>query len=314
MRPRPIDHLESASRDYPGAWAQYDSFLAQRSVLGGWPDWCFCPLAGAYAIVSGGGDNRVPLGKSLDISRLGALAAWRPTQGIYRFDPDLLAALWDTPLAGDLPIEHLLRLPEWCVYVELSLETHGAHGFFAHLEWDAEEERPELRLLIDYPRELAPIALHLGGTIEASVAGFVAHANAQAAKASFPVGIPGSAISQIATLATPLVSVLLYLCAEDAEIRPTRGRPKEGRLATRNGRMPAARHLEVWETGYGLGAELRAARDAQGSGEGTVRPHVRRAHWHSYWRGERRSERVLRWLSPILVGGGPERPTRRSVK
>ena len=27
---RPVTHLESASRDYPGAWRQYAAFIAQR--------------------------------------------------------------------------------------------------------------------------------------------------------------------------------------------------------------------------------------------------------------------------------------------
>lgn len=56
MRPRPIDHLESVSRDYPGLWQRYDRFLAMRgSDLPDWPSWCHCPMAAAYSIVSGGG-------------------------------------------------------------------------------------------------------------------------------------------------------------------------------------------------------------------------------------------------------------------
>lgn len=82
-RPRPIDHLESVSRDYPGVWRQYDRLLAMRgNGLPEWPSWCHCPMAGAYAVVSGGGEGRVPLERSLEISRVAALAAWRPTQGI----------------------------------------------------------------------------------------------------------------------------------------------------------------------------------------------------------------------------------------
>ena len=48
---------------------------------------------------------------------VGALAAWRATQGIERFDPTIFEAVWDTPLTGELPTELLYRLPEWCCYV-----------------------------------------------------------------------------------------------------------------------------------------------------------------------------------------------------
>ena len=54
-----------------------------------------------------------------------------------------------------------------------------------------------------------------------------------------------------------------------------------------------------------LGAALRAAyhaRETAPEGAGaSVRPHVRRAHWHTYRIGEGRAERVLRWLPPIPV-------------
>lgn len=76
------------------------------------------PLSGAYTIVSGGGTNRLSPKDAAQVSILGALAAWRMTQSIYRFDPNVFAAVWETPIEGDLPVDMLYRLPEWCVYVE----------------------------------------------------------------------------------------------------------------------------------------------------------------------------------------------------
>ena len=37
-----------------------DEFRAKRTDLGNWPDWCFLPLAGTYAIVSKGKTVRSP--------------------------------------------------------------------------------------------------------------------------------------------------------------------------------------------------------------------------------------------------------------
>ena len=81
LRPRTI--LETFARLYPDAWKQVDDLRANRKGLGGWPDWCFLPLAGAYAIVSQG-RTRPSVEQVRHVGILGALAAWRVTQGIYR--------------------------------------------------------------------------------------------------------------------------------------------------------------------------------------------------------------------------------------
>ena len=33
----------------------------------------------------------------------------------------------------------------------------------------------------------------------------------------------------------------------------------------------------------------------------SVRPHVRRAHWHHYWVGEGRNRLEVRWIEPTFV-------------
>lgn len=330
--PRPILHLQNATRDYPQAWRQYASFIARRREFGDWPSWCYCPMAAAYAVVSGGGDNRVPVDRGTDISRLAALAAWRATQGIYRFDPTLLSELLETPVSGDLPVEHLHRLPEWCVYVELpgtvlsasaadSTLSKPLHGFFAHLEHDAGDGRTELRLVLDVEDQLVPIALHLGSTIDAALAGFIAHANVELAKLRSPIpAFSADLIQQIATVVAPLVSVLLYLCAGDAEMRPTRDPSRQhAHPPVKRGRdgepYQPPTSVEIWETGFALGAALRDAHEATGASGRAVRGHVRRAHWHGYWTGSAEARTLqLRWLSPILVNlDRPTTPTVRKV-
>jgi hypothetical protein len=165
--------------------------------------------------------------------------------------------------------------------------------------------------------------MHLGGTIEESVAGFVAQANVQLAALRAPIPAFGAGlITDIARVTTPLVSVLLYLCADEAEARPTRDparRPERpGIKHNRSGEphQPPGKP-EVWETGFALGAALRDARSGDAS-SGTVRGHVRRAHWHTVLSGprDREQKRTLRWFPPIPVnlrGYTPE-PVVRNVR
>ena len=48
-----------------------------------------------------------------------AALAWRPTQDIIHFDPDVYAALTSTPPSDDLPDIIFKRLPAWCIYIDL---------------------------------------------------------------------------------------------------------------------------------------------------------------------------------------------------
>lgn len=81
----PQRHLKLIGDQYPGAWKLYDAFMADRGKkLIDWPDWCYCPVSAAHAIV-----NPKSLADIQNVPILACLAAWRMTQGIYRFDPDI---------------------------------------------------------------------------------------------------------------------------------------------------------------------------------------------------------------------------------
>jgi hypothetical protein len=333
FRPRRI--LEAFSRLYPEAWRQVDDLRARRKELGNWPDWCFLPLAGAYALVSGG--RILARGDQVGhVGILGALAAWRGTQGIYRFDPTTFDALWETPVTGDIPTEVLFHLPEWCVYIptpDRRWRGDPLHGFFAHLEHDANDRRRELRFVLDLTKpqgdDLFVLPLHLGqGGVSDGVAAMMREAARHLPVRAEP---PASEIEGLSDDASPLVSLLLYLCSQAAEIRdggggrrvPARPKPVKTKKGLRL--FPPERPMP-WELGYRLGAALRRAWSAQEAASNTPgthaspRPHIRRAHWHSYRVGSRSvpddRSAVLKWLPPIPVNvqdAGELTPTVREV-
>ena len=93
--------LDAVGHAYPGAWAAIDAFRRDRGQPGfDWPDWCYMPIAAGYAVVSGGGDQRVALPHVHHPAIVAALATWRMTQGIYRFDPALLEAVTRTRIVA----------------------------------------------------------------------------------------------------------------------------------------------------------------------------------------------------------------------
>lgn len=320
---RPLQHLITAGKIYPEAWQKFDMFRAMRGKdgLSDWPEWCYCPLAAAYAIVSGGGNNRVALGDAKHIAGLGALAAWRVSQSVYRFDPALAAALAETEV-DRLPVEVLYRLPEWCVYIETPGLAWGGsvlQGFFAHLEHDAVSGRPELRLLLDVDEDDHPnligVPLHINTeTLDEAVAAMLAESKRQMfdqGKTMIASAMPTEMAGWMAGQVRPLLGMLLYLCSEQPDVeggmpqRPVPTRTKKG------WRLFPPDTPRVVTVGSRIGAALREAYlDEQiGSMEDfsgerwrpRPRPHIRRAHWHTFLTGPGRSVGVLRWLPPLGI-------------
>lgn len=320
---RPIKHLNAASKLYPNAWKQVDIFRQSRGVdLPEWPAWCFMPMAAWYAIVGAdAGVDRLPLNLVGDVARLAALGTWRYSQGVYQFDPDAAAAMTGSVLHGEIPTDVLLRLPEWCVYIEMPddyrWDDERLYGFFAHLEWDANTHRRELRLLLDTESMLATQILHLGQwTVTEAVDRWFGEAEKQSVihKIDAPFELRAAAVEHYGAAINPLLSMLLYLCSDEPEItdrrhpeakpsRPTPTRTKKGwRL------FPPAKP-KLWTVGNETGEQLRKAHNENTQPTGrTVKTHLRRGHWHGYWTGPRSGDQrfIYKWMPPIVVAGGTD--------
>lgn len=327
---RPREHLATAGQLYPKAWQRVDEFRADRGTGGlpDWPAWCFLPLAAAHAIVSeDAGTPYLSVAQVGDVGRLGALAAWRVTQGIYRFDPAVYDAVRATPIGREIPCSVLYRMPEWCVYLETpGMQWRGAdlHGVWAHLEWDAGTGRTELRLLTDCDAGLLPMILHLGAWDLAEAIDRVHQESIQSAAtrpglkelAQAAAGFDLKSLVQ--PVVEPVVSLLLYVCSQASEIgdgsrQPSNPAPKHTK---RGWRLFPADKPTTWDVGVRMGSALRRAYQARQTGESAghagPEPHVRVAHWHGFWSGplkradgsevpatERRFD--VRWLPPIAV-------------
>jgi hypothetical protein len=318
---RQRQHVNGISRRYPNAWAQADALRREQRQT--WPDWCYLPIRHWRDMAQAVWPNREPtVDRMIDVGRLAALGAWRVTQGIYRFDPDLYAALIDTPLSGDLPDELLYRLPSWGIYVEtpgLSVASRPIIGYYAHLN-QHQDGHTDLRLLIDSDAETGllpvPIPLGQGSLLDAL------HAYINVARDTFQQQSPekltlvaeaeANLQEEVATL-QPLLSLLLYLCADDADYeRPPRLKTARPRGLGKQRIAIIPENASYWDVGTQIGVALRTARDAavrssadlsESSDRAKPRPHGRRAYWHTFWTEPLDGERTARiqWLPPIAV-------------
>lgn len=323
MNSRPDQILKAFTARNPGIWKYVEDVRAERGkYFNDWPEWCYLPVSATYTYVL-----RDSLPRNLseelfaapevsqkisDASLASALAAWRVGRGYYHFDPDLAAALAETSLEGDLPVELFYRLPEWCVYLDLEgIAPDWGHGVFVYLESDYDSGVPELRLYFDAEPVMFCVPLHL---THKSIDGMLAESDALGAANALLSGDPDViALHKTAKreftprrmeLLRPVLNLVMYLCDTDAEYKGG-GRPsRPAMIKTKRGlRLFPAATTRLWEVGQKTGELLRKARQFTPPEERNApRPHLRRAHWHTYRVGEKRQGFRVRWLHPILVG------------
>ena len=310
---------------YPNAIQLADTFRRDRARFGeDYPDWCDLPAPLATIIITGTTDERAmirileqqPKHSQIDLT---AALIWIRGKMIYRYDDTLADALASQPLDGKIPPEALHYLPYPCVYVERKMLVGDFEtiGFFAWLDI---EETKILRLhFLQTNGESLPIPIPItGGTIDDSILEFVKLSSERYGDTSRPRYDANDLLdSPFPKLISECVNLLLYLCSEKPDI------PDDTELRTKRSRDTYGnpKRAAQWDVGTRIGAALRKATEQEKAKEPSAgeedtanatskkphsspRPHMRRAHWHSFWTGKRDSadrKLVLRWLPPITV-------------
>jgi len=223
--------------------------------------------------------------------------AWRTTQGVYCFDNDLFREVLYTLIQGEIPTEILFHLPEWCVFIatpDVIFIEKELLGFFASLDYCTHTNGIKLVLMLrfnDAARSI--IKLDLKGSLAESV-DFALHQAEQGS--GFHDKIQRDNLIHILRASEGLLSLTLYLASQNQHIEHLEGNRKPEYaipVKTKKGmRFFPPDKATTWGVGFRLGAALRDARVHQeAAGEqasilkASSRPHIRRAHWHTYWTG-----------------------------
>ena len=113
-----------------------------------------------------------------------------------------------------------------------------------------------------------------------------------------------------------MIQLLLYICSEEPDMPEIEHPQKRKRLS---GGVRAPEEPRVWDVGVSVSAVIRkfnsrpstapaAFEDGVKPGShASPRPHVRSAHWHTYWMGPRDAvfplrKPVMRWIPPLPIG------------
>lgn len=268
-----------------------------------------------------------------------ALAGWRVGgKHVLVLHDEVLDELW---ASGDvdesIPTEVLAQLPYWAGYIPVARYVEGrgvahigdetfemeggalVHGVLFALLWQhrAEHRGPEygvchLSLDISTSRgtEMS-IGMALPMDERTSIRGALIESVALDDRGMAQRATDALAVPTIGALFARAAQLVLYLCAANAEARiaspPERAAPPRPKTPQQD-KLFAPSQETVWAIGYRLGAAIRAAREAVRRAEAsaptgrTVRPHMRRGHWHGYRVGPGRTGWKVIWLPPIPVG------------
>jgi len=315
MNSRPVKHLQQFSKLYPNAWQTiniyYDALSRHRQK---YPCWCFLP-SDLFCHI---GSNHLNMGQPQmdfvdDYSTFMALSKWRITQGIYRFDPTLEHALINSPLRDNLPVAVFYKLPEWCIYIEThDMQFFGEkiHGIFVHLGYHRGRDHNELRIMLDGECGFVPFNILLGDwSLECAIDRLFAMGHLSEI---MPKSIDLKQLSSVlASVLSPFLALIIYLCSEKPDysggIVRSAGYPSPKKTKQGLKFFPPDKP-KIVEVGNTIGQQLRAPTNYIGtsSGSRTVKPHIRRGHWHHYWKGPRKGgkenqELIVVWLPPTAV-------------
>ena len=260
--------------------------------------------------------------------------AWRNTLSIYRIDSDIFSQIIKSPIPDDTPSTVFERLPEWCVYIDMpnqaltvitgSGRRASCSGFWALFDVQnlAGKSQRVLNLVLDiddniktthdaYQPLLIPIRDDM--TVRQAILSVF---DCMSHHSSDALITRANAETEIKII-THLLSLLLWLCAEEPDISNINGEPISGEQL----RMPKYRTNKktgvfippsqpiIYNIGKRLGGEVRQFNEKVGTSDSRIsarkRPHIRRGHWHGVWSGTGQNKHFnIYWQPAIFVNAG----------
>ncbi|XDD52548.1 AcrVA2 family anti-CRISPR protein (plasmid) [Leptospira sp. WS92.C1] len=301
---------------YPN-WKEHTKQILEQKgkAIPDWPKGVFAPFPLFLPLVFKGfpdkNDPKYP-DKIAFTSMLTALIPWSFTKGIYRFSPEIFEELSDSKFPDKVPVEILKRLPQWSIYVELPEENEfAAFGFFTHLDFNGEAEEFKIVLVLkNHLPQLLSFRLETEtfeesfGKMKEGIKGNLKYLNMTDGN---EVKYSKLIESQYLEDFKKLLPFVLYLCSEDAEYKGSFSHENFRKRGSEKNPLDFQENSSavVWYVGVEISKKLREYRNLEKSNDskdGKMTPHIRRAHWHHYWVGNKEEpDLIVRWLSPIPV-------------
>lgn len=318
--PLPMKKLKDFENKYPNVFNLAEDLrtLPPDDEIGLWDrDLVYLPISGCNAVMN----SYKVLSGSPEVQLLAALAAWKQSKQIFQFAEELSDELMMQSNEDLLiPVAVLKNMPFPCVYIKL--QNQDVDGFFVYWEQDLSKGLYfELRMLLmaDGKMNNFPLILHLTDcdTIADGVKASARQIKKSLGAASAFASAANTICSQYVSFAIERISkylqLLLYLCAENADIVEQSNittQKKEEKSNSSVQKPNKHKVAQVWDVGYVIKKQLKAYKQNDSSSsvvgdESKKRPHMRKGHYHHFWVGKKDGSNrrlILKWVHPILVG------------
>lgn len=315
---RPLQHVKTIDSNHPLCWKRFTTLLKSNMLkkYGNYPDWCLFPMFYSYVLL----DNKDEWNKYGNSAiGFGMVQLWKLTKGIYTFDDDVYDALLETGFKGDIPVDVLYRLPEWCVYIktpkDVIFQSMKVHGIYVALDYNVESNDPQLVILYDTDNGFIGSTIYLtkGTTIEQSFNRTnEIHTNQK----------DELIVKDYIATTEKILPLIMYMCSEKPEYySKNRTEPIKPYISKTKSGIVIKERSEIipWDVAIRTGSILKKYKEEEIKHSNTisetgsrVRPHMRRAHWHGFWKGSKSGSQTffLKWLltTPVNMKIGDHTP------
>lgn len=298
-----------------------------------------------------------------------ALYEWRNNKQIYDFNPDIATELVKSfDSAASLPIEAFEEMPYDGLYMSVSGTPFSA---FATKDMSFDKNNNRIKSISFYiPANDKTISIPLMRDTIAKCMNADYHANIaqlndpnciRALKMSYPhmseADIKKSIMDSYAKgyqadkdLLEMCISLLLYLCSQNAEITDLNGNPTSAKGPDKQEKSDESNNLDTKKppaptkskksksrtvkVGYRIGKAIRYSKNQQQESDSVTASvgstsndshtkkaaHVRRGHYHHYWTGSHKDgtrKLILKWTAPAFInasGTDDIIPTMHKIK
>lgn len=267
--------------------------------------------------------------KMEDLTILAPVYAWKKSKNVYRFAPELYNELIHQELDTSVNMDVFFQLPQYGTYVEtpgLRRDNKAVKGVLAYIEQQPTANDEYLYCLNlcyfmndkDTPHTVDIFMYNMDGhtTLEMSfnnVFDALDEYNEKIESTTITKDLYKEVMNrdrfkkQIKE-SSPFLNLLMFLCSKEPDISEA-SKPETHHHGKHNKHTDEPKE---WDVGIRISRMLlRSKSNEQGNPEGNglgsaKRPHIRSAHWHSYWIGPRdetypNRRIIIKWLPPIPI-------------
>ncbi|MCH7303509.1 hypothetical protein MMP74_03755 [Acinetobacter sp. NIPH 1869] len=259
----------------------------------------------------------------IDFTSICAIGTWRYSKGIYKVDDLIAKNLINTDISIKIPSILLLNQPEWSMYVDTSnfdilLKGKKVIGFWSNINCfhTASSTYSDNKFLIITPllengfEEMLSVSILLNPKQNQTVEEITESIPKILGEFADYSNRTNDQIREINDFKKIVVQILLFISQPEPDI----SEDEKQIISLNNRTYPVkiksqlrffeAKKIRKFNVGFRIGNELRQSiTDYLNSGK-KVEPHLRRAHWHGYWKGSRKQNKQIffyQWIRPLLV-------------